>query len=71
MCRRLCEQGDYPDVEPDLVADGLSALTDGLWLDLLVRPESMSRELAKRITLSYLADAFPKHFRQPPAAARG
>jgi TetR/AcrR family transcriptional regulator, transcriptional repressor of bet genes len=71
MCRRLCEQGDYPDVEPDLVADGMSALTDGLWLDLLVRPESMSRELAKRITLSYLADAFPKHFRQPPAAARG
>ena len=71
MCRRLCEQGDYPEVEPDLVADGLSALTDGLWLDLLVRPESMSRELAKRITLSYLADAFPKHFRQPPAASRG
>ena len=70
MCRRLCEAGDYPEVEPDLVADGLSALTDGLWLDLLVRPESMSRELAKRITLSYLADAFPKHFRQPPAAAR-
>ena len=70
MCRRLCEQGDYPGVEPDLVADGLSALTDGLWLDLLVRPDSMSRELAKRITLSYLADAFPKHFRQPPAAAR-
>ena len=71
MCRRLCEQGDYSDVEPDLVADGLSALTDGLWLDLLVRPDSMSRDLARRITLSYLADAFPRHFRQPPAAARG
>lgn len=71
MCRRLSKQGDYPDVDPDLVADGLSALTDGLWLDLLVRPESMSRELAKRITLSYLADAFPKHFRQPPACRQG
>ena len=71
MCRRLCERGDYPHVEPDLVADGLSALTDGLWLDLLVRPESMSRELAKRITLSYLADAFPRHFRQPPASRQG
>jgi TetR/AcrR family transcriptional repressor of bet genes len=71
MCRRLCEPGAYPDVEADLVADGLSALTDGLWLDLLVRPESMSRELAKRITLSYLADAFPKHFRQPPAGGQG
>ena len=70
MCARLCEQGDYPDVEPALVADGLSALTDGLWLDLLVRPESMSRELARRIALSYLADAFPHHFRQPVAGNR-
>lgn len=68
MCARLCEQGDYPDVEPALVADGLSALTDGLWLDLLVRRKSMSRELARRITLSYLADAFPHHFRQPVAS---
>ena len=67
MCARLCEPGDYPDVEPALMADGLSALTDGLWLDLLVRPESMSRDLARRITLSYLADAFPRHFRQSVA----
>lgn len=70
MCAKLCEQGGYPDVEPALVADGLSALTDGLWLDLLVRPESMSRELARRITMAYLADAFPRHFRQPVALSR-
>jgi TetR/AcrR family transcriptional regulator, transcriptional repressor of bet genes len=69
-CARLCEEGGYADVEPDLVADGLSALTDGLWLDLLVRPDSMSRERARRITLSYLADAFPRHFSQPPAQGR-
>lgn len=69
MCAKLCEKGDYPDVEPALVADGLSALTDGLWLDLLVRPESMTRDLARRVTLSYLADTFPKHFRHPPAAS--
>ena len=65
ICKRLCEEGGYADVEPELVADGLSALTDGLWLDLLVRPESMSRERARRIALSYLADAFPRHFGQP------
>ena len=67
ICARLCEEGGYNDVEPGLVADGLSALTDGLWLDLLVRPESMSRERAKRISLSYLADVFPRHFSQPAA----
>jgi TetR/AcrR family transcriptional regulator, transcriptional repressor of bet genes len=70
MCTKLCEQGDYADVEPDLVADGLSALTDGLWLDLLVRPETMNREQAMRITRSYLADAFPRHFQQPGLAGR-
>jgi TetR/AcrR family transcriptional repressor of bet genes len=70
ICARLCEEGGYEDVEPAVVADGLSALTDGLWLDLLVRPESMSRERAKRVTLSYLADVFPRHFTQPEADAR-
>ena len=69
ICSRLCDEGGYNDVDPALVADGLSALTDGLWLDLLVRPDSMSRERAKRITLSYLADVFPRHFSQPAAAA--
>ena len=67
ICARLCKEGGYANVEPGLVADGLSALTDGLWLDLLVRPESMSRERAKRISLSYLADVFPRHFSQPAA----
>jgi TetR/AcrR family transcriptional repressor of bet genes len=70
ICAKICEAGDYPDVDPALVADGLSALTDGLWLDLLVRPESMSRERAKRISLSYLADAFPRHFPQPAPVAQ-
>lgn len=69
ICALLCEQGRYTDVEPALVADGLSALTDGLWLDLLVRPESMSRERAKRVALSYLSDVFPRHFSRPDAEA--
>ena len=64
-CARLAAEGGYADVEPLLVADGLSALTDGLWLDLLVRPDSMSREQARRIARAYLADAFPRHFRHP------
>jgi TetR/AcrR family transcriptional regulator, transcriptional repressor of bet genes len=70
LCAKLCEEGDYPDVDPALVADGLSALTDGLWLDLLVRPDSMSRDLARRISMSYLADAFPRHFKRPATQLR-
>jgi TetR/AcrR family transcriptional repressor of bet genes len=70
MCTKLRQEGGYQDVDPALVADTLSALTDGLWLDLLVRPESMSRELAWRITMAYLAQIFPNHFSKPLAAAR-
>jgi TetR/AcrR family transcriptional regulator, transcriptional repressor of bet genes len=70
LCQKLCAEGGYADVDPALVADGLSALTDGLWLDLLVRPESMSRELAWRISVTYLAQAFPRHFSKPVAAAK-
>ena len=66
MCRELIESGGYSGLDPELVADGLSALTDGLWLDLLVRPGTMGRDKARRITLAYLADAFPRHFRRPP-----
>jgi TetR/AcrR family transcriptional repressor of bet genes len=68
LCAELCARGGYADVDSDVVADGLSALTDGLWLDLLVRPDSMSREQAKRISMQYLADAFPRHFARPAPA---
>ena len=68
LCAELCRRGEYTQVDSDIVADGLSALTDGLWLDLLVRPDSMSREQAKRISMSYLADAFPRHFTRPAPA---
>jgi TetR/AcrR family transcriptional repressor of bet genes len=70
LCARLCEVGGYPDVDSAIVADGLSALTDGLWLDLLVRPDSMSRDQARRISMAYLADAFPRHFARPAPAPR-
>jgi TetR/AcrR family transcriptional regulator, transcriptional repressor of bet genes len=70
LCARLCEQGGYTDTDPAIVADGLSALTDGLWLDLLVRPDSMSRDQARRISMAYLADAFPRHFTRPATVTR-
>ena len=70
LCARLCEQGGYTDTDAAIVADGLSALTDGLWLDLLVRPDSMSRDQARRISMAYLADAFPRHFTRPAPVTR-
>ena len=61
VCEELVEHGGY-DIDARTVAAGLSAMTSGLWLDLLTNPRSMSRKQAYRICMSYLATTFPGHF---------
>jgi TetR/AcrR family transcriptional repressor of bet genes len=61
-CRDLVEQGGYENLDAESVAASLSAMTSGLWLDLLTNPRSMSKDHAKQICMSYLAITFPRHF---------
>ena len=65
LCDSICSSGKYPQVDSEIVAAGYSALTDGLWLDLLLTPREMSRVKAKRISLDYFASHFPLQFRSP------
>jgi TetR/AcrR family transcriptional repressor of bet genes len=62
VCRDLIEQGGYEGLNADTVAASLSAMTSGLWLDMLTNPRSMSKDQAKEICMSYLATTFPRHF---------
>jgi len=62
LCEILKEEGKYQGLDAASVAAGLSAMSSGLWLDLLTSPRSMSREQARKICMSYLAAAFGKHF---------
>ena len=62
VCSQLVQDGAYGDVDPDTVGASLSAMTSGCWLDLLIRPRSMSREQARQLCMSYLAATFPRHF---------
>jgi len=62
LCADIVNEGPYPRVKPEVVATGLSAMSEGLWLDMLVSPESMSREQGRSICLDYLASVFPRHF---------
>jgi len=62
LCSNIVDEGPYPDVNAEAVATGLSAMTEGLWLDILVSPESMNTEQAKAVCLAYMASVFPKHF---------
>ena len=61
-CNDLIEQGDYKGIQAESVAASLSAMTSGLWLDMLTNPRSMSRDQAKQVCMSYLAITFPRHF---------
>jgi hypothetical protein len=38
-------------------------MTSGLWLDMLMSPDSMTPEHARRICFTFLASVFPKHFK--------
>jgi len=62
VLEKLIEEGGYANRDARTVASGLSAITSGLWLDLLTSPRSMSREQARSICMSYLSTNFPNHF---------
>jgi TetR/AcrR family transcriptional repressor of bet genes len=62
VCQALIGAGGYRDLDADTVAAGLSAMTSGLWLDMLTNPRSMSRGDARQICMQFLATAFDQHF---------
>ncbi len=62
LCRTIIEEGGYPNLDPERIADGLGTMTEGLWLDLLIWPHNSSPEMAKQTLSTYLTALFPKHF---------
>jgi len=62
LCTEIQVEGGYQDIDPASAARGLAAMTEGLWLDMLVNPRSMSRKKAKQTSRAYLAHLFPRHF---------
>jgi TetR/AcrR family transcriptional repressor of bet genes len=62
LCRTVIEEGGYPNLEPLKVAEGLSAMADGLWLDILISPHDSNPESSKQTISTYLRAIFPNHF---------
>lgn len=62
VVQALIEEGGYEDMDADSVAAGLSAMTSGLWLDMLTNPRSMSRQDGREICMQFLATTFGRHF---------
>ena len=44
LCRELAEEGGY-DLDAEAIARGLSAMMEGLWLDVLVGPDMKEKGL--------------------------
>ncbi len=62
LCADLIREGAYAGLNAKIVSNGLAAMSEGLWLDMLLTPADMSRDQAREVCMAYLASAFPKHF---------
>ncbi len=62
LCRTIIEEGGYANLDADRIVEGLSAMGDGLWLDILVSPNNSNAEQSKKTLSAYLEVLFPKHF---------
>ncbi len=63
-CASLIEEGKYQNLDAEFIATALLAMTEGLWLDLLMSPEYMRPEQAYKVCMHYLQTIFPGHFQQ-------
>jgi TetR/AcrR family transcriptional repressor of bet genes len=48
--------------DPMLVAKGFSAMSDGLWLDMLINPKETDRDMARRVVRAFLHGLYPDYF---------
>jgi TetR/AcrR family transcriptional repressor of bet genes len=70
VCRQLIAEGGYEGLDAAMVAQGMAALTDGLWLDCLVDPKTFDRDRARATAFLFLSALFPRHV-TPDGKARG
>jgi TetR/AcrR family transcriptional regulator, transcriptional repressor of bet genes len=55
--------------DPMLIAKGFSAMSDGLWLDMLINPKGTDRDVARRVVRRFLHGLFPDQFAADTAQA--
>jgi TetR/AcrR family transcriptional repressor of bet genes len=68
-CQAVIDAGGYQELDAGAVARALNAMIDGMWLDLLINPDGLTRAEAKRVCHRYLAAVFPRTFAAEAAAA--
>ncbi|MEM7425452.1 MAG: TetR family transcriptional regulator C-terminal domain-containing protein [Pseudomonadota bacterium] len=70
LCEEIKREGGYEQVDTRMFAQTLEAFSDGLWLNILLYPQTFSRQRGRDECFAYLASVFPEHFSatmtQPP-----
>ncbi|MDH4108378.1 MAG: TetR family transcriptional regulator C-terminal domain-containing protein [Gammaproteobacteria bacterium] len=64
LCESLITEARYEDLDPVIVCDALSAMTNGLWLSCLISPKTWDRHKAKEAAMTYLRGVFPEHYKK-------
>ena len=66
---QLIAESGISERDPVLLAKGFSAMSDGLWLDMLINPKETDRETARRVVRAFLHGLFPNAFAADAAEA--
>ena len=66
---QLIAESGSADRDAALLAKGFSAMSDGLWLDMLINPKETDRETARRVIRAFLHGLFPTQFAADAADA--
>ncbi|MEH6586614.1 MAG: transcriptional regulator BetI [Halioglobus sp.] len=61
LLQNAIDEAGYTDVNAATLAAGYTALSNGLWLNLLLTSQPAKRKQARQIAREYLAGALPKH----------
>lgn len=61
LCRELIVDGGY-DMDPVHISTSIDGMTEGLWLNILVEPDWLTRKSAHAAAAANLAAIFPRHF---------
>jgi TetR/AcrR family transcriptional repressor of bet genes len=67
LCDAVINRGKYKHLNPERMATNLAALTDGMWLDILLSGGRIDREAARQNVSEILAALFPGAFAMQPA----
>ena len=61
LLERLINEGGYSEINTPSMTQGITAMADGLWLNILISASGFKRSDAEKVMMQYLRATFPKH----------